>query len=144
MNSDQKPISEINITPLTDVMLVLLIIFMISAPFIVPKGKEINIPKIQEFKTLKSENNLLVIGNDGSMILNGITVDNEQLKDTLQTIVDATDEPVNLFIRGDKLVPYGTIVSVMDVAQLSGVEKISLVSDVEEEKVKKTSDESNG
>ena len=141
MNDNLKLVSEINITPLTDVMLVLLIIFMISAPFIVPKGNEIHLPKVQEFKTLKSENNLLVITPDGSAQLNSVDVSYDEMRTVLENIVAATDEPVNLFIRGDKSVNYGVVVNVMDIAKLAGVERISLVSEVEEITVGSISDE---
>ncbi len=136
MKDDMKLVSEINITPLTDVMLVLLIIFMISAPFIVPRGKEVHLPKVKEFKTLKSENNLLLIENNGSMELNGVSVSIGEFQMSLENIVDASSEPVNLFIRGDEDVGYGIIVNVMDVAKIAGVERISLVSEVEEKAVK--------
>ena len=135
MKDDMKLVSEINITPLTDVMLVLLIIFMISAPFIVPRGKEVHLPKVKEFKTLKSENNLLLIANDGSMELNGVSVSVGEFQTSLENIVDASTEPVNLFIRGDENVGYGIIVNAMDAAKLAGVERISLVSEVEEKAV---------
>jgi len=133
MKNDLKLVGEINITPLTDVMLVLLIIFMISAPFIVPKGKEVHLPKVTEFKTLKSENNLLVISRDGSMILNGVDVSLGEMITSLENVVSASgDKPVNLFIRGDKEVSYGVISSAMDAAKTAGVERISLVAEVEE------------
>lgn len=135
MKDDMKLVSEINITPLTDVMLVLLIIFMISAPFIVPRGKEVHLPKVKEFKTLKSENNLLLINNDGAMELNGVAVNEGEFQMSLENIVDASSEPVNLFIRGDENVGYGIIVNAMDIAKMAGVERISLVSEVEEAEV---------
>ncbi|MCD6218309.1 biopolymer transporter ExbD [bacterium] len=137
MKDDMKLVSEINITPLTDVMLVLLIIFMISAPFIVPRGKEVHLPKVKEFKTLKSENNLLLINNDGAMELNGVAVNAGEFQMSLENIVDASTEPVNLFIRGDENVGYGIIVNAMDIAKMAGVERISLVSEVEETEVEK-------
>lgn len=139
MKDDMKLVSEINITPLTDVMLVLLIIFMISAPFIVPRGKEVHLPKVKEFKTLKSENNLLLISNEGLMELNGISVNAGEFQMSLENIVDASTEPVNLFIRGDENVGYGFIVNAMDIAKMAGVERISLVSEVEETEVEKES-----
>jgi biopolymer transport protein ExbD len=139
MKDDMKLVSEINITPLTDVMLVLLIIFMISAPFIVPRGKEVHLPKVKEFKTLKSENNLLLINNDGAMELNGVDVNAGEFQMSLENIVDASSEPVNLFIRGDENVGYGIIVNAMDIAKMAGVERISLVSEVEEAEVLKES-----
>ncbi len=135
MKDDMKLVSDINITPLTDVMLVLLIIFMISAPFIVPRGKEVHLPKVKEFKTLKSENNLLLINNDGAMELNGVDVTAGEFQMSLENIVDASTEPVNLFIRGDENVGYGIIVNAMDIAKMAGVERISLVSEVQEEEV---------
>lgn len=141
MNDDLRLVSEINITPLTDVMLVLLIIFMISAPFIVPRGKEIHLPKVKEFKTLKSENNLLVISSDNTMELNGVTVTVDEMRTTMENIVDASTEPVNLFIRGDESVNYGIVVSVMDAAKTAGVERISLVSEVEEAAIKASDQE---
>lgn len=135
MKNDMKLVGEINITPLTDVMLVLLIIFMISAPFIVPKGKEVHLPKVKEFKTLKSENNLLLISKDGQMELNGVKVTLEEMQTALENIVSSSEEAVNLFIRGDKDVSYGVIASAMDAARSAGVERISLVAEVEEKEV---------
>ncbi|MBU1023637.1 biopolymer transporter ExbD [bacterium] len=135
MKDDLKLVSEINITPLTDVMLVLLIIFMISAPFIVPRGKEVHLPKVKEFKTLKSENNLLIIAPDGSLALNGLDVSIDEFRTSLENIVDASTEPVNLFIKGDESVDYGLVVKAMDNAKIAGVERISLVSEVEEAEI---------
>lgn len=132
MKNDMKLIGEINITPLTDVMLVLLIIFMISAPFIVPKGKEVHLPKVKEFSTLKSENNLLMISRDGKMELNGVEVSYEELTSMLENIVGATSDPVSLYIRGDQEVSYGVIAKAMDAARNARVETIGLVAEVEE------------
>jgi biopolymer transport protein ExbD len=138
MKDDLKLVGEINITPLTDVMLVLLIIFMISAPFIVPKGKEVHLPKVKEFKTLKSENNLLLISKDGQMELNGVKVTTDEMITTLENVVSTSTEAVNLFIRGDKEVSYGVIANAMDAARTAGVERISLVADIEEKEVKES------
>lgn len=132
MDNEHRPVSEINITPLADVMVVLMIVFMVSAPFIVPRGKEIHLPKVQEFQTLKTESNVLKIFDDGTLEFNGIGVNSEEYLTMLESIVSTATEPVNLFIRGDKSVHYGAIVNAMDLAKIAGVDRIGLVSDIEE------------
>ena len=75
---------------------------------------------------------------DGSMHLNGVSVSIDEFRTSIENIVDASSEPVNLFIRGDERVEYGAIVNVMDTAKIAGVEKISLVSDIHEKEIPAT------
>jgi biopolymer transport protein TolR len=132
-NGNEQPLSEINITPLTDVMLVLLIIFMISSPVLLARGLVIHLPQVTEPPVLEDKDHTLYIAADGSIRLDGSACTIGQLPDAFQQIVRETDlqhEAINLFIWADKDVTYGVITQVMDAATQSGIEKIGLVQDV--------------
>jgi biopolymer transport protein TolR len=130
-----QPMSEINITPLTDVMLVLLIIFMISSPVLLARGMDIHLPKVKDPQMLKQEDHVLYIKSDGNMNLDKKDYPAEELPTALKVLVDQADiegKAVTLFIRADENVTYGLITSVMDTATTSGIESISLVQEMME------------
>jgi biopolymer transport protein TolR len=129
----EEPVSDINITPLTDVMLVLLIIFMISSPVLLSRGMEVHLPQVDEPPMLIEEDHVLYINADGTIVLDGENLTSETLLAEFQGLVSSADETgdsVNLFIRGDEAVRYGDITHIMDIATTAGIEQISLVQDV--------------
>jgi biopolymer transport protein TolR len=133
--SGDQPLSEINITPLTDVMLVLLIIFMISSPVLLARGMDIHLPKVKDPQMLKQEDHVLYIKSDGNMNLDKQDYTAEELPSALKILVDQADiegKAVTLFIRADENVTYGLITQVMDTATTSGIESISLVQEMME------------
>jgi biopolymer transport protein TolR len=120
-NRDSKgPLSEINIVPLVDVMLVLLIIFMI--------GMNIDIPKVTT-KPLptKDEPQILNITKDQRLILNEKKLVVKDLKAAIQLLF-SNKSTKEIYLRADKEVPYGFVVSCMGLIREAGVEKINIVT----------------
>ena len=131
--SNEQPMSEINITPLTDVMLVLLIIFMISSPVLLARGMDIHLPKVKEPPVLAQEDHVLYIKSDGQMRLDSKDYTIQDMPSAFKNLVEQADielKAVSLFIRADETVTYGQITAVMDSATTAGIEKISLVQEM--------------
>jgi biopolymer transport protein TolR len=128
LSKDSKgPLSEINIIPLVDVMLVLLIIFMITAPMM-QHGMGIDIPKVTT-KPLpaKDEPQILSITKDQQLVLNEKKLNIKDLKAAIQLLfVNRGDKEI--FLRADKDVPYGFVVNCMGIVREAGVEKVNIVT----------------
>jgi biopolymer transport protein TolR len=121
------PLSEINIIPLVDVMLVLLIIFMITAPMM-QHGMNIDIPKVTT-KPLpaKDEPQILSITRDQQLVLNEKKLNIKDLKAAIQLLfVNKSDKEI--FLRADRDVPYGFVVNCMGIVREAGVEKVNIVT----------------
>jgi biopolymer transport protein TolR len=122
--------SEINVTPMVDVMLVLLIIFMVSAP-LMTVGVPIDLPKTKA-KSLDQDNQPLTlsVSPQGQVFLQNSEVPADQLVDKLKAVTDARgglDE--RIFVRGDKNVQYGTVMQVMGRLSAAGFKRMSLVTE---------------
>ena len=120
--------SDINVTPLVDVMLVLLIIFMVTAPMMM-QGINVSLPKTTS-KPLPAEKEHLIITVDRSqqIYINDYKVALEGLQTKLKKIYEGrSDEKV--YLRADKGVPYGVIVRVMSEVKNAGVEKLGMVTE---------------
>ena len=131
--SQEQPVSDINITPLTDVMLVLLVIFMISSPILLSRGMDVHLPQVVDPPMLVEEDHVLYISAQGALVLDGQTTLPEELGQAfldLVAIADEEGEVVNLFLRADESVTYGSITRIMDLATQAGIERISLVQDL--------------
>jgi biopolymer transport protein ExbD len=119
-----KLMAEINITPFTDVVLVLLIIFMIATPFIYQSSLKVQLPK-----ALKSEETsrdiIITINARGDVYLEDARVDLETLKYKLTTMVRSKPE-ASVIINGDKNVKYDSVIQVMDILTRSGVKNPGL------------------
>lgn len=128
LSKDSKgPLSEINIIPLVDVMLVLLIIFMITAPMM-QHGMNIDIPKVTT-KPLpaKDEPQILSITKDQQLVLNEKKLNIKDLKAAIQLLfVNRGDKEI--FLRADKDVPYGFVVNCMGIIREAGIEKVNIVT----------------
>jgi len=124
-------LSEINVTPFVDVMLVLLIIFMVTAPMMT-QGLDVDLPKTKTVTNLpqNSENLVLTIKKDGSLHLDKYDVSMDDLPDQVRRLI--TDQNKLLFLRADKEVPYGVVVQVMGVLKGAGVDKIGMVAEPDE------------
>ena len=125
--SDQL-MSDINVTPFVDVMLVLLIIFMVTAPMMV-QGVDVALPEVSATPMVTEKENLTVtIDRDANIYINDFQVRMDFLKDKLEKIlVGKSDREV--FFRADKDVSYGVVVSVMAEIKAAGVEKLGMVTD---------------
>ena len=126
-NRDDGMMAEINITPLVDVMLVLLVIFIITAPLIVPQSMKVNLPKTEVLsQDSKAPTAQVQIGADGQISLDGRTVGLDQLGQAL--LEPAQQGNFQLQVMADERVPYGVVAKVMAVAQTHGANKLSFVT----------------
>ena len=126
--------SEINVTPMVDVMLVLLIIFMVSAPLLTV-GVPIDLPQTQASSLDQADKEPLAVSvnTEGKVFLQNTEVPLEELVPKLQAIAAArggNDE--RIYVRGDKTVDYGTVMKVMGRLSAAGFRKVALVTEVEQ------------
>jgi biopolymer transport protein TolR len=129
----RKVMSEINVTPMVDVMLVLLIIFMVSAPLLTV-GVPIDLPQTQA-KSLDQDKEPLTISvnEKGEIYLQNAKVDVDNLIAKLEAIAEArggTD--ARIYVRGDKKVDYGTMMKVMGRLSAAGFHRVALVTEFEQ------------
>ena len=126
-----RPMSEINVTPMVDVMLVLLIIFMVTAPLLTV-GVPIELPK-SEAKQLEGDKEPLTISVDpeGRIFLQETELQIDEIVPKLTAIAkNGYDE--RIFVRGDRRVKYGVVMRVMGTISAAGFRRIALISDLEE------------
>jgi len=123
-----RPMSEINVTPLVDVMLVLLVIFILTAPLLASSIK-LELPKADAAPTgAVPQSVTLVVDASGAVFLNDQPIDIAALRARLlQTATESPDTEVQL--RADARVPYGRVVEVMGVAQQAGLNRIGFVAE---------------
>ncbi|MHB1348645.1 MAG: protein TolR [Desulfobulbaceae bacterium] len=126
-------VAEINVTPLVDVMLVLLIIFMVTAPMMT-QGLEVELPETTA-KAMRQEEEPLVVtlNKDGEIALGKIKVSNVQLREQLGTMTDEAKK-APIYLHADKNVPYGEVVKIMADIKQAGFEKLGMVTQPDEEK----------
>jgi biopolymer transport protein ExbD len=130
-NGRQAPMSEINVVPLVDVMLVLVIIFIITAPLLTHSVK-IDLPKAESAPNITQPEHVeLAIRADGSLFWNGEFVTLEQLAPRFgATVIQAPD--TELHIRADKLAHYEHVARVMSIAAKAGMARIGFITDPSE------------
>jgi biopolymer transport protein TolR len=131
----QSALADINITPLVDVVLVLLIIFMVTAP-ILQSGIEVNVPKTRTVKEITQERLVITINKDQRVFLGNDAININQIPATLrQKIRDPRGQ--SIFIRADENVPFGAFATVMDAVKQSGITNVSIVTQPLEQNVKR-------
>jgi biopolymer transport protein TolR len=128
-------LAEINVIPLVDVVLVLLVIFMVTAPMLY-RGLDINLPQTAT-NTIKPEQRVVVtVERDRQIYLDKDAVPVIQLQPRLAALHQANPE-VSVFLRADRDVPYGVVVLVMDSIKKAGIDKLGMVTDpLQEERVR--------
>jgi biopolymer transport protein TolR len=126
-------LSDINVTPLVDVMLVLLIIFMVTAP-LMQQGIDVNLPKAKGKELRAEEERIMVIITKGNKIyINKNFIELSELGKKLQSIYERrTDKEI--FLKADKDVPYGFVVRAMSEIRSAGIEKLGMVTEPIENK----------
>lgn len=126
-NSDRL-MSDINVTPFVDVMLVLLIIFMVSAPMMT-QGVDVSLPQaVSEALPSDAEQLIVTVDADGRIFINEAAVTLESLRQKLAAILEnGPDRPV--YFRADRDLAYGTAVRIMSEIKSSGVRKLGMVTD---------------
>ena len=120
-------LAEINIIPLVDVVLVLLIIFMVTAPMLY-RGMDINLPTSQSNTIKPKERLVLTIERDQKVYLDKDQLSLEQLEFKLKQAKQHNAD-VSIYLWADRAVPYGTVVRVMDEIKKAGIEKLGMVTD---------------
>jgi len=131
----EKLIFEINITPLTDVMLVLLIIFMVTTPFIIQGNIKINLPSAKAPSEASLNKNIIIaITSDGKMFLNGNSItDDAELLQGIKNEINKTGN-TTVIIEGDKMAFHGEMVRAMSIAKEAGAEKLAITTIPDENK----------
>jgi len=126
--------SEINVTPLVDVMLVLLIIFMVTAPMM-QEGMSVNVPKVKSgpLETHEEEPVVLVIDKAGHMQIKRQSVTDDNLSEQLKLIFEQRADKT-LYLRADADVSYGRVIKAMAVAKEAGAVKLSMITQAPENK----------
>jgi biopolymer transport protein TolR len=127
-NGSSGSIAQINVTPLVDVMLVLLVIFMVTAP-IIQQGVSVDLPKTRA-AALNSQEDPLVVGltKDGTIYLNDNRIALADLKNKLVAIAQASTDRAVL-LRADRTVPYGDVVGMIGAIKEAGIDKLGMVTE---------------
>lgn len=122
----RSSLADINITPLVDVVLVLLVIFMITAP-VLQSGIEVNVPKTRTVKEITEQRTVLTIDRDQQVFLGDKPVN---LHDLPQLLLQPGADPTRkvIYLRADERVPFGAFASVMDAVKQAGITNISIVT----------------
>jgi biopolymer transport protein TolR len=121
----QTTLSEINVTPLVDVMLVLLIIFMVTAPMM-QQGIDVNLPQEGAGNLDASQERLVItLAQNERIFLNDRRIDWPELERTLQQASGLTRE---VFLRADRDIPYGLVVKMMALIKQAGIERLGIVT----------------
>ncbi len=125
-----SPLSEINVTPFVDVMLVLLVIFMVTAPMM-QQGIDVDLPETTtQPLRVHDEPLILTIQKDGRVFIGRKEVTLDELLEKLQSVFEArSDEEV--FLRADQAAPYGLVAKVLAATRKAGAKKIGMVTESE-------------
>lgn len=118
-------LSEINITPFVDVMLVLLVIFMVTAP-LMQQGVDVNLPKAKGRELPTEERISLLIKKDRSVYMNETPVSIAEMRQKLEAMSKMNP---NVFLKADKDVPYGLVVEIMGEVKEAGIEKLGMITE---------------
>ena len=123
-----RPMSEINVTPLVDVMLVLLVVFMVTAPLLTV-GVPVDLPQTQAPPINEPKEPLVItVNRAGDIYIQDTAVPIEALVERLQSITGSNPDAV-LYVRGDKDINYGRVLQVMSLVTAAGFHKVSLVAE---------------
>jgi biopolymer transport protein TolR len=122
----QTSLSDINITPLVDVVLVLLIIFMVTAP-VLQSGIDVNVPKTRTVKEITEERLVITIDKSQRVFLGNDPININEIRSKLrQKIRDPQRQ--SIFVRSDEDVPFGAFATVMDAVKQAGISNVSIVT----------------
>lgn len=127
-SDDDGPLSEINVVPLVDIILVVLIIFMVTAPMFMKPSINVNLPKAASGDQTQPGQLNISITSDGRLNLNGSFASEEVVGQKAKELFDANPE-VQAVISADKEVAHGRVVGVMDIVKSAGVKKFAISID---------------
>ncbi len=122
---EHEPMAEINITPLTDVFLVLLIIFMVSAPMIMTAGIKIKMPQTKALPALTERDIVVKVTSDERYFVNDVETPKRRLQEYLK---DLKLEGKLVVVEADQTLSHGLVVGVLDIAKMAGAEKLAIAT----------------
>jgi biopolymer transport protein TolR len=123
---DRRMLSEINVTPLVDVMLVLLIIFMVTTPML-QRGTDVQLPQAEQSEPKEEERITLTLTHEGRLYLNNQEIPRVSLRDRLIALTRNRERVVHF--RGDAQVPYGLVIEVLDALKAAGIETVGMITE---------------
>ena len=127
-SSKNDPMSEINVTPFVDVMLVLLIVFMVTAPLLTV-GIPVDLPKVKASALTDQKDPIeITVKLDGNLYLGESKVEIENLIPRLNAITSQNTE-ARIYVRGDRVVSYGRVMNIMSIINSAGYVKVALVTE---------------
>jgi biopolymer transport protein ExbD len=124
-NDDDEPISQINVTPLVDVTLVLLIVFMVTTPMIMKPSINVNLPKAASSDQSSPGELAVTITKTGQIFANGKSVTAEELKAEATKLAESKPD-AQAMISADKDTPHGTVIGVIDDIKTAGIKKFAI------------------
>jgi biopolymer transport protein ExbD len=126
--SDDEPISEINIVPFVDIILVVLIIFMVTTPIIMKPSINVNLPQAGSGDETTPSEFAVTVQPDGAIVLNGKPSDEAAVTEFAKEMI-AKRPDIQAIISADKDVPHGRVVTVIDVIKSAGVKRFAIATD---------------
>src|SRR5262245_58120843 len=126
-NGRRASLAEINVTPLVDVVLVLLIIFMVTAPMM-QRGVDVQLPRAESATGAEEQRLIVTIDRSNRVYLNESSMALSELEKRLKAVAPGYKDPF-VYLRADQSVPYGRVMSVMDRIKKSGIERVGLVTE---------------
>lgn len=123
----RRYLSEINVVPMVDVVLVLLVIFMVTAPLLY-RGLDIDLPRTSTNTIAPEERVVLTVNKRREIYLDKDAVSMKNLRAALERIKIRSPQ-VSLYLRADRQVPYGVVVAVMDTVKRAGIERLGMVTE---------------
>jgi biopolymer transport protein ExbD len=125
------PMAEINVTPMADIMIVLLIIFMVITPML-QKGVDVKLPQAGNTKEKKDDPKSITVAlkKDLTLFLKGIRIDANELTPQVKQLLEDTGEGGKIvYLKADEELPYSEVMKVMDLCREAGVEEIALIAE---------------
>lgn len=127
-SDDDFAISDINVTPFVDVMLVLLIIFMVTATYIVKEAIEIELPETASGENIEVKSLEIMISREGIVYVNGKQTDDDDLINTIQNW-SGRKENIQAIISADRAASHGSVVHILDILKTEGITKFAIQID---------------
>ncbi|MDP6980521.1 MAG: biopolymer transporter ExbD [Myxococcota bacterium] len=129
---DEAIVAEINVTPLTDIFLVLLIIFMVTSSVIVDEGKNIDLPDATVSEETDAKGVTVSMSSEGEILVNEVVAEPGALLQLLEVAIDKAEDKI-VILRGDASIALGRAVNVLDLAQQAGAKGIAISTEQPEE-----------
>ena len=125
---DNQAIAEINIIPFVDIILVVLIIFMVTAPFVIKTGLSLDLPSASSAKQIETSKQHISVRKDGVILLNGEVMDLTEMQEQLNSLFSMDEKTAHITISADENVLHGTVISVINVVKGIGFDKVAITT----------------